>query len=74
MQLLRQFISGKDNAAKVDDPLGTTHLAVCCKVGQLTFEARFRACYIRITFIIENIAFIMNQFECESVKDFKLER
>ena len=34
-------MSGKDNAAKVNDSLGTTHLAVCCDIGQLTFEARF---------------------------------
>ena len=40
-------MSGKDNATKVDDPLGTNHLAVCCDVGQVTFEARFGACYTR---------------------------
>ena len=34
-------MSGKDNAAKVDDSLATNHLVVCCDVGQLTFEARF---------------------------------
>ena len=34
-------MSGKDNAAKVDDCLETNHLVVCCNVGQLTFEARF---------------------------------
>ena len=34
-------MSGKDNAVKADDSLGTNHLAVCCDVGQLTFEARF---------------------------------
>ena len=34
-------MSGKENAAKVDDSLGTNHLAVCYDVGQLTFEARF---------------------------------
>ena len=37
-------MSEKDNAAKVDDSLGTTgtnHLAVCCDVGQQTFEAMF---------------------------------
>ena len=32
---------GKDNAAKVDDFLGTNHLVVCCGIGQLTFEAKF---------------------------------
>ena len=32
---------GKDNAAKVDDSLETNHLAVCCVVGQLIFDARF---------------------------------
>ena len=26
---------------KVDDPLGTNYLVVCCDVGQLTFESRF---------------------------------
>ena len=34
-------MSGKDNAAKVDDSVRTNHLVVCCDVGQLTFEARF---------------------------------
>ena len=34
-------MSGKDNAAKVDDSFGTNHLVVCCDVGQLTFEAKF---------------------------------
>ena len=34
-------MSGKDNAAKVDDSLGTNHLVVSCDVEQLTFEARF---------------------------------
>ena len=29
---MRQLMSGKDNAAKVDDSLGTNHLAVCCDV------------------------------------------
>ena len=37
-------MSGKNNAAKVDDSLVTNHLVVCCDVGQLTFDARFRAC------------------------------
>ena len=27
-------MSGKDNAAKVDDSLGTNHSVVCCEVGQ----------------------------------------
>ena len=34
-------MSGKDNAVKVDDPLGANQLIVCCDVGQLTFDARF---------------------------------
>ena len=34
-------MSGKDNAAKVKDSLGTNHLVVCCDAGQITFEARF---------------------------------
>ena len=34
-------MSGKGNAAKVDDSLGTNHLFVCCDVGQVTFEPRF---------------------------------
>ena len=33
-------MSGKDNAAKGDDSLGTNYLVVCCDAGQLTFEAR----------------------------------
>ena len=45
VQLLRQLMSGKDNRAKVDDSLETYHLAVGCDVGQLTFQARFWACY-----------------------------
>ena len=40
MQLLRQLMSGKDNAAKIDDSLEKNHLLVCCDVGQLTFDAR----------------------------------
>ena len=32
---------GKNNATKVDDPLGTNHFVVNCDLGQLTFEARF---------------------------------
>ena len=44
---MRQLMSGKDNAAKVDDSLGTNHLVVCCDVGQLSLEARFSACYSR---------------------------
>ena len=31
-------MSGKDNVAKVDDSLGTNHLAVCCDLEQLTFR------------------------------------
>ena len=27
---MRQLMSGKDNAAKADDSLGTNHLVVCC--------------------------------------------
>ena len=34
-------MSAKDNAAKVDDSLGTNRLVACCGVGQQTFEARF---------------------------------
>ena len=34
-------MSGKNNATKVDDPLGTNQLVVNCDLGQLTFEARF---------------------------------
>ena len=34
-------MSGKDNVAKIDYSLGKNHLAVCCDVVQLTFEARF---------------------------------
>ena len=34
-------MSGKNNATKVDDSLGTNHLVVCCDIRQLTFEARF---------------------------------
>ena len=34
-------MSGQDNVAKVDDSLRTNHLAVCCDVGRLPFEARF---------------------------------
>ena len=34
-------MSGKGNATKVDDSLGTNDVAVCCNVGQLTSEARF---------------------------------
>ena len=34
-------MSGKDNAALVDDSLRTTHLAVCCDIELLTFGARF---------------------------------
>ena len=34
-------MSAKDNAAKVDDSIGTNHLVVCRDVGQLTFEAWF---------------------------------
>ena len=41
VQLLRQLMSEKDNAAKVDDSLGTNHLVVGCDVGQLNFEAGF---------------------------------
>ena len=41
VELLRQLISGKDNAANVDDSLETNHLVVCCDVGQLTSEAGF---------------------------------
>ena len=41
VQLMRQLVFGKDNAAKVDDSLGINHLAVCCDGGQLTFDARF---------------------------------
>ena len=33
-------MSGKDNAAKVDDSLETNHLVMCCDVGQPTFEDR----------------------------------
>ena len=33
-------MSGKVNAAKVDDSLRTNQSVVCCDVGQLTFEAR----------------------------------
>ena len=36
--ILRQVMSGKDNATKVDDALGTSHLVVCCDVGQLTLK------------------------------------
>ena len=38
---MRQLMSGKENAAKVDDFLGTSHLVVCCDIGQLIFEAWF---------------------------------
>ena len=38
---MRQLMSRKDNASKVDNSLETNHLVVCCDVGQLTFEARF---------------------------------
>ena len=41
VQLLRQLMSGKDSAAKVDDSSGTNYLVVCSDVGQLTFEGRF---------------------------------
>ena len=41
VQLLRQLMSGKENAAKVDDSLGTNHLVVCSDVGQQTSETRF---------------------------------
>ena len=34
-------MSRKDNVVKVDDSLGTNHLAVCCDLEQLTFKARF---------------------------------
>ena len=34
-------MSGTDNAAKVDDSLGTNHLVVCCDVGRLSAETRF---------------------------------
>ena len=34
-------MSGKDNAAQVDDSLGTNRLTVCCDVGLLTFRAGF---------------------------------
>ena len=34
-------MSGKNNLAKVDDSLGTNHLAVYCDVGQLIFEPGF---------------------------------
>ena len=34
-------MSGKDNAANVDDSLATNHLVVYCDIGQLSFEARF---------------------------------
>ena len=34
-------MSVKDNTVKVDASLGINDLAVCCDVGQLTFEARF---------------------------------
>ena len=34
-------MSGKDNAAMVDDSLGTNLLAVRCDVRQLNLEARF---------------------------------
>ena len=36
---------GKDNGAKVDDSLGTNHLAMCCDLGQLTLETGLLACY-----------------------------
>ena len=31
-------MSAKDNAAKVEDSLGTNQLVTCFDVGQLTFE------------------------------------
>ena len=34
-------MSGKDNAANVENSLGINHLVVCCDVDQLTSEARF---------------------------------
>ena len=34
-------MSGKDNAAKVDDSFGTNHFVACCDVGQETFKAKF---------------------------------
>ena len=34
-------MSGRDNAVKVDDSLGTNHLVMCCDAGQLSFDARF---------------------------------
>ena len=39
--MLRELMSRKDNAAKVNDSLGTNHLVVCCDIRKLTFEARF---------------------------------
>ena len=39
VQLLRQLMSGKDNAAKADDSLRTNYLVVCYDLGQLTVEA-----------------------------------
>ena len=41
VELLRELMSGKDNASKVDDSLETNHLVVCCDVGQLTSADRF---------------------------------
>ena len=32
---------GKDNAAKVDDSLGTNHLVVCCDAGQQLLKVGF---------------------------------
>ena len=34
-------MSGKNNAAEVEDSFWTNHLVVCRDVGQLTFDARY---------------------------------
>ena len=40
----------------MQDPLETNHLVVCCDTGQLTFEARFWACYTRLSTVHEKNA------------------
>ena len=57
-------MSEKDNTAKADDSLGTNHLAVCCDVGQLTFEARFWAYYTRHLLLKRNKCREFLQAEC----------
>ena len=35
-------MSGKDNAAKVGNSMGTNHLLVCCDVGQQLLKLGFQ--------------------------------